>query len=543
MLRRLHVPVLLNTFFALGLSLTPSAAWQTTSERFDLRGKVINAATGEPVSGALVQLSDQESLFTQSDGSFVFANLPRGQVALAVRKPGFFNDRELGHSNLGMLSMTPVPFEGDAIVKLTPEGIIFGQVKNENGEPMDEISVRAQRWQVLDGRRQLQVATEARTDDEGNFRLAELLPGNYYLAFVPVDGRRRTLNDFGSKKQGAEGYGLQFYPGSSDVAAATVLQVRPGTQLRISHMFGRQHLFEVAGIVRGTKPEDPFQITFVSSSGDAVMRNLRLDPKTGRFQIKGVPPGSYMLTATSFKRGSDAQVSDLQALTAMLPIHVSSDLSGLVLSLGAGASAAVQLRDEVQDNASPNNFHQVVVRMIPKEFPQYALAISVPPSPDVSRAPVRIGGLAPGTYSVEATPIGAGYVASLRCGGVDLLKDDLTIAPGSAPPPIEVILRNDSPQLTIALENGMAAGVVIYSQEYSQRSLLAQIYNGTTSISGSNLAPGIYQVFAVNDVSELEFRNPIAVERYLKHAKVVSLQPGDNASVRVMIQQSAESQQ
>ena len=89
----------------------------------------------------------------------------------------------------------------------------------------------------------------------------------------------------------------------------------------------------------------------------------------------------------------------------------------------------------------------------------------------------------------------------------------------------------------------MAAGVVIYSQEYSRRSLAAQIYNGTISISGPNLAPGIYQVFAVNDVSELEFRNPIAVERYLKHAKVVSLQPGDNASVRVMIQQSAESQQ
>jgi len=156
---------------------------------------------------------------------------------------------------------------------------------------------------------------------------------------------------------------------------------------------------------------------------------------------------------------------------------------------------------------------------------------------------VRIEGLAPGTYSVEATSTGAGYVASLRCGSVDLLKDDLTIAPGSAPPPIEVILRNDSPQLTVALENGMAAGVVIYSQEYSRRSLVAQIYNGTISISGPNLAPGIYQVFAVNDVSELEFRNPIAVERYLKHAKVVSLQPGDNASVRVMIQQSAESQQ
>src|SRR5437016_13779361 len=52
--------VLLNTFFALCLLLAPSTAPQTTSDRFDLRGKVINAVTGEPVSGALVQRSDPE---------------------------------------------------------------------------------------------------------------------------------------------------------------------------------------------------------------------------------------------------------------------------------------------------------------------------------------------------------------------------------------------------------------------------------------------------------------------------------------------------
>jgi hypothetical protein len=56
-----------------------------------------------------------------------------------------------------------------------------------------------------------------------------------------------------------------------------------------------------------------------------------------------------------------------------------------------------------------------------------------------------------------------------------------------------------------------------------------------------NLAPGIYQVFALNTGADLEFRNPSAVEAYLQHASSVTLQPGDNSSVRVEMQQSADS--
>jgi len=113
----LSSPVLLNAFFALCLLLAPSTAPQTTSDRFDLRGKVINAVTGEPVSGALVQLSDQKSVFSQSDGSFVFTNLSRGQVVVVASKPGFFNEQGVTQSNPGMSSMTPVPFDGEVVAK------------------------------------------------------------------------------------------------------------------------------------------------------------------------------------------------------------------------------------------------------------------------------------------------------------------------------------------------------------------------------------------------------------------------------------------
>jgi len=71
---------------------------------------------------------------------------------------------------------------------------------------------------------------------------------------------------------------------------------------------------------------------------------------------------------------------------------------------------------------------------------------------------------------------------------------------------------------------------VIYSEEYPRRSLLMQTYTGSLSIG--NLPPGTYQVVAVKDARDLEFRNPAAMEKYLKHADVVTLGPGGKATMR-----------
>jgi hypothetical protein len=541
MLRRLPAYLPLVTLFALYLLFPPCAATQTASDRFDLRGKVINAATGEPVSGALVQIPAQESQFSQSNGSFVFTNLARGQLAVIARKPGFFNDQELGRWAPG--PPITVPTDGDVTVKLMPEGIISGQVKNESGDPMDGVVVRAQRWQVVDGRRGLHTSRDATTDDEGNFRIAELLPGSYCLAFLPVNRGGRIFTTLKRKPPAEEGYGLQFYPGTSDVASAGVLEIRAAAQLRINHTYTHQRVFEVAGIVRPADPEKFFNIMLVNSSGEQVQRDIRVNPKTGEFQIPGVPAGTYLLSASTGprRRGSD-QVpdTDFTPLNAALPIHVYADLSGLVLNLGSGVAATVQVRDETQLDPGPNYVHQVFVHLIPKDFPASALGIVQPPQTGDHQSPKRFESVTPGIYTVEATPMGPGYLASLRCGSIDLLRDDLTIAPGSPPPPIEVTLRSDSAQMMVTLVGGpSAAALVIYSQESPRRSLLVPIYNGNASVL--NLAPCAYRVLALNDTSELEYRNPAVMEKYLNHAVPVTLQSGDNPTVRVEIQKPAES--
>lgn len=129
--------------------------------------------------------------------------------------------------------------------------------------------------------------------------------------------------------------------------------------------------------------------------------------------------------------------------------------------------------------------------------------------------------------------------------GVDLLRDDLTIVPSGALPPIEVTLANDGAQLSVNVtEKGQpaAAAVVIYSEEYPRRSILTQT-NETGAFSLGNLAPGKYKVIAVKDGLDLEFRNPALMEKYLEHASTVTLQPrGGETNVQVEVQETQERQ-
>src|SRR5207237_744893 len=69
-----------------------AAAQQITSETLELRGRVINSATGEPVALALVQVSapGPKTQFTGADGTFVFTGLPPGHYWPLARKPGCF---------------------------------------------------------------------------------------------------------------------------------------------------------------------------------------------------------------------------------------------------------------------------------------------------------------------------------------------------------------------------------------------------------------------------------------------------------------------
>jgi len=538
---RPSLPTGLLFIAALLLLMLPSClARQTDTRLYELRGKVISTATSQPVSGALLQISGQPARFSDSDGSFAFSDLPPGRVLISALKPGFFNQQQLG----GWIVSDPpveVPSSTPVLVKLTPEAVIFGEVKNADGDPLEGIAVRAERWRMLDGRKQLQMARETTTDDQGKFRIAELPPASYFLAFLPAGNGTMFVHGLSRKVKPQEGYGTQFYPGVADIQSATPLPVRAGSNVHVTHNFAKQPLFQVSGSVRGILPQSSFDVQLTNSLGENAPGNTRFDPGTGDFQIPGIPAGTYLLTAVQFHSQSPPSVIGDPPMTATQTLHVDRDLAGVVLVLGSGISIPVQVREDF--SSAPGETHQVYVHLLSQDFAQNSAAVMVPPSRSENiRAPDKLENISPGTFWVEAQPVSAqDYVAELRCGHLDLLRDQLVIAPGASVPSIDVTLRNDVAQLSVALrQKDRPAAILIYSSDYPRSSRLMPFPPGAASLSVSGLPPGSYQVLALAGLGELEFRNPQVMEKYLPHAVAVTLSPHDNAAVTVDVQDSQE---
>jgi hypothetical protein len=523
-------------------------------EKFALRGRVVNVVTGEPVSGALVEVYSvaRSAQFSLADGTFEFRDLPRGTYIVNARKPGYFNDRDLGMQKPGTEPSLAVPSEEEAVLKLTPEGIISGRVEDEKGRPLEGVNVQPERWMVANGTKQLQHWPEGsiQTDDEGNFRIAELPPGDYYLKFSEPGGggmvfrdtpTRSRVRKAGEASEGKSGFGAQYYPGVVDEAMASAIHLRAGVEVPIRQVLEPLRLYEVSGVVRGAPKGEGFSVMLMTGGAAVEARGKsQVSPSTGEFRIEGVPPGRYLLTATAQDATAERFSRRPSQLVAQTVIEVTADMPGLVLLLGHGATIGVRM---VEVSTKGGEYgHQARLMLQSTEFPQASQQLLVPPPVNEPRAPRAFENVAAGTYSVEAYPEGWGYVASIRCAGVDLLKEDLKVGAGTSVAPIEVTLRNDGAVLNLsAVENGkpVAARVMVYSEEYPKRSTAMMTWP-TNVTPVRNLAPGTYKLIATRGSGEVEFRNPAVMAKYLAHATTVTLAPESNVNVQVEVDEEPE---
>ena len=90
----------------------------------------------------------------------------------------------------------------DIEFRLPRGSVIAGHVFDESGDPMPGIMVRVLRYQYQQGDRRLVPAGTAQTDDQGQYRVWGLNPGEYY-----VDAQARINFGFGGGPPGRGGAG------------------------------------------------------------------------------------------------------------------------------------------------------------------------------------------------------------------------------------------------------------------------------------------------------------------------------------------------
>jgi hypothetical protein len=74
--------------------VVPEARRVTTAVRFgQIRGRVVDAASGAPIAGAVVAISGQQRAITGRDGSYSLSALPPGSHQVNISRAGFIEKR------------------------------------------------------------------------------------------------------------------------------------------------------------------------------------------------------------------------------------------------------------------------------------------------------------------------------------------------------------------------------------------------------------------------------------------------------------------
>jgi len=503
---------------------------------FTLTGTVVNSVTGEPIPRALVRLNGamERVVFSDAQGGFEFVGLPAGSADINAQKPGYFDPRQQEDA----IRRTPIAIgsgKNSLTIKLAPLGAIYGRITDTTGQSLEYVPIRLSASVVRDGRRRRwEPRATVRTDEDGRFRLANLMPGTYYLVAGPGRQERRLLAR-GEKPK--TGYGISYYPGVLDIASASPIELVAGQQVQADLSLNVGPLFQVSGTVSGGDRDSGFSVQVLSPTGDALPVPLGLNPEMGTFHIDALPAGSYVLKA--------AEQSGRQRLVAEAPLSVSSSVSSLRLALAPALSIPVLVRIDPRANAaSPQrNLPRLTIRLSALG-PPAADSYSTLSRGNAGNYSMELQSVEPGKYQAVLLPQGPWYVYSATYGETNLLSEDMTVTAGRATP-IEVVLRDDSATLTGTVKGAdgreSRATVVALPQPANRAAVKTSMTMPGSGVNLEGLAPGDYLIFAFDRVDGLEYANAEALEPYASQAVPVTLVGGQKTQVALtMIQRGSE---
>jgi hypothetical protein len=174
------------------IALSASAGAQTLTDaqsRCAVAGSVVDAVSGQPVSAAEIyatslsgnDASEFTPTHTDANGRFAIDNLEPGRYVLQASHDGYTSPDHPSGPGSGIVVLAPGQHVEDAVISLMPGGTIAGRITDEAGSPLSGVSLQALKFTYRDGKRDLEEAASASTNTRGEYRMAPLLPGSYYL--------------------------------------------------------------------------------------------------------------------------------------------------------------------------------------------------------------------------------------------------------------------------------------------------------------------------------------------------------------------------
>lgn len=503
-------------------------------QKCTIQGRVTNFQTGEPLRKVLVRLlprsagetsdnTDQNHFYTVKsamDGSFRLEGIQPGEYTLNGRRTGFLQTNygaEFPNDRGTVLSLRSGQQLTNIVLKLFPQAVITGRVVDDEGEPVSYAPVEPIRQIWRRGKLAYTANGEQWTDDLGQFRLTDLVPGRYY-----VSAQIRNHRMFREQASGVPGKPdirpvETFYPDAIDMRNATPIGLAVGqtvSQLEI-HLRSAQ-AYHVRGHVIGNLKIDMDQL-YVTVAPATDMDAWRPNPQTvvnkdGSFYLSGMTPGAYTLQLASFTNEAAAIATE--------KIEVASgDVNDVTLNVvpPAPLKGYVRLEGAAPASAASPRLESITISLTPADGPMS------PGFPNTSAKPDGSFTLdvSAGKYNIDVGPNPPGaYLKSVRLNGQDVLGKELDLSRGASGN-LEIIFRYGAAQVYGTLRNGdkpiTSASVVLVSD--TPRANGSGIYSANPDQNGNfaieEVPPGHYRCYAFEHIDtdalqNLQLRGAIA---------------------------------
>ncbi len=515
--------LLLTTVIALGISLLAqtsapiSKGEKSKSATFcTVSGRVVTAAEGNPLKLAHVALapehqgrpSDIYAAISDGDGRFRVKEVPPGRYRFVATRAGYVDQQyqSKGAGKGAILALQPKQEVTDVLFRMVMAAVITGRVSDEDGEPMANIQVVALRApdeeEIEDGgpfslrKQELIPASSVQTDDRGQYRIFGLKPGDYYMratdTFEPQSGMQLSGDFFIRQSLGSQ-YVPVYYPGVLQVNQAQLVSLRAGEEMQADFSMRHGRTVEISGRVIGPngKPGSNIGVSLQELGVETYGMDHSADVDAeGKFRLKGVPPGSYMLVA--YERVEDSRYSARQK------IEVGNDnIESISLALGRGANFRGRV---LVDGPGDLHLEDIWINLDSVSSDQQSGGFG-----RVKKdGSFELTDVAEGQYVLSIGTRDPGwYTKSARLGEQDVLAEGLQVEKGLSGGTFEIVIGSSNAQLegSVTEDEKPVAGAHVRIDPYP-----ATPYNtirrnkATTDQTGrflfSDIAPGKYRVSA-----------------------------------------------
>jgi len=509
-----------------------------------LAGTVVKEPGSQPLKKVLLHLfaEDQKqggnyTADTDSEGRFHIDKVQPGRYRLLLEKTGFHEINLHGRPAEGsFLTVQPGQAMGDLLFQMQPSAVISGRVVDEDGDPLANYGVSLLRKRPGKSR-EPEVIRNDRTNDLGEYRFGGLFPGQYFAAVVPLP----DLRNFERLGKGSDGaadkqdmnYLVTYYPGTTDSAQASSLSLRAGDEMPVNFTMIPGRTYRVRGFVTGFPANQKPMVQIISKGVNNSLNGADV-AADGRFDIRGVAPGSYSIVVYS---GSEGQI-----LSARQSVTVAGgDVEGVKLIPTRPFTINGHLRFE---GRPPTDLTQYTASLHRAEddsgsvfvLPGGASGAGIDRSGNFSWSDVS-----PGSYMVEVyggEKSDSSFVKSIIVGNTNADTGFTVTGPAS----IEIVLSSRGGTLEGAvLDDDQPAGnvTVVAVPEEKFRKINARYGVGTTDQNAHfairGLAPGSYTVFAWQDLDDGLYYDAAFLKSQESNGVALKIEEGSRQKIELKV--------